>query len=301
MLDCSICYSWIDSIFNHWLTDMNTELFRELSHDFVYRIKESRKIISFHKPSIGYVGEEMLRNFIREIIPKEYKVCSGFIKQKIPDSPFTIIKAGNKDDNISVMPQCDIIIYKNDKNALEFECGDIAVVNKEFVHMVIEVKSSIGPKNFEKTLKDFELINISHKVLFIYTAPTVQTIRKYFYNRSAYEYNENLKIIEENNVIVDGESTDKGVYIYDHDNFNDLPNIIVSLTPNKEFFLSKDYVVLEDDYLGYNSIIFEDSKNKHISCLQELACYIDISFGGNNYIVERTKISDYYAIPLFQI
>lgn len=280
---------------------MNTELFRELSHNFVHRIEESRKIMSFHKPSIGYVGEEMLRNFIRGIIPKEYyKVCSGFIKQKFPDFPFTIIKAGNKDDSTLVMPQCDIIIYKNDKKALEFECGDIAVVNKEFVHMVIEVKSSIGPKNFEKTLKDFELINISHKVLFVYTAPTIQTIRKYFYNRSAYEDNKNSKIIEGNNVIVDSKPTDKGVYIYDHCDFNNLPDVIVSLTPNKEFFLKKDYVVLEDDYLGYNNITFEDSQNKRISCLQELACHIYETFG-YNYTIERTKISDYDAIPLFQM
>ena len=281
---------------------MNTELFLELSHNFVHKIEESRKIMSFHKPSIGYVGEEMLRNFIRGIIPKEYyKVCSGFIKQKFPDFSLTVIKAGNKDDNTSVMPQCDIIIYKNDKKALEFECGDIAVVNKEFVHMVIEVKSSIGPKNFEKTLKDFELINISHTVLFVYTAPTIQTIRKYFYNRSAYEDNKNSKIIEENNVIVDSKPTDKDVYIYDHCDFDNLPDVIVGLTPNKEFFLKKDYVVLEDDYLGYNNITFEDSQNKRISCLQELACYIDTSFGNNNYTVERSKISNYDAIPLFQM
>lgn len=280
---------------------MKEELYREQAIRLVDIITESRRLMPFHKPSIGYVGEEVLRNFIRQIIPEGYNVCSGFIKPNYTSIPFATIKEENKNFDTPVSPQCDIIIYKNDKNALEFECGDIKIVNQEFIHMVIEVKSSIGPKIFEKVLRDFELIGIRHKVLFIYTAPTIQTIKKYFYNRIVDEDNRNSKIIEENNVIVYGESADKGTSIYDHDSFNNLPEVIVSLTPNKEFFLSKDYVVLERDYMGYNSIDFEDSKNKRISSLQELACYIDMSFDNNNYTIDITRIIDYEAIPLFQI
>ena len=293
---------------------MLEDRYRDKAKCLVNKIEISRRLISFHKPSIGYVGEVLLRKFVESIIPKEYGVCTGFIRQKFPEFDFPICINGFNDKtpvSDPKPPQCDIIIYRKDQNALEFECGDLAIVNREFVHMVIEVKSSIGPKGFEKTLSDFELINTERKVLFIYTGPTIYTIKKYFDNIDI--ENTTLKekyldsvdindcVIIDDDVVIDKAENVAIKYKYDHNNFGYLPELIVSITPNKEFFLSKGEVILDSDYMGYNSLIFEDSKHRQISCLQELACYIDMSFGQDNYIPDRSKINNFYAIPLFRM
>ena len=258
----------------------------------------------------------MLRNFIRTIIPDGYKVCSGFIRQDYTshDFPVCLTPSDNKKFTKTLPPpQCDIIIYKEVNGAIEFKCGDLAIVNREFVHMVIEVKTSIGPRRFEKTLKDFELINIERKVLFIYTGPKVETIKKYFENNSINNENTYIKanyledvvindcVIIDDSIVINKEDNCAIKNKYDHNNFDYLPELIVSITPNKEFFLAKGEVILDSDYMGYNSLIFEDSEQKQISCLQELACYIYMSFGQPNYTPDRAKINNYYAIPLFRM
>ena len=120
------------------------ERYRQQAVFFIKELNKARILFAKHKPSIGYVGEELLRLALRDLLPKEYDVCQGFvlnneIKQK---------------DNIS--RQCDIIVFRKGKQSIAYSIGELNVINAHSVVAVIEVKSSLNRDTFLTTLEAFE-------------------------------------------------------------------------------------------------------------------------------------------------
>ena len=78
----------------------NNESYRENAENLYTEISLARKVLSIHKPSIGYWGELVLRNFLRNHLSPNVKVTSGFIFHK-----------DNVNSEEVKSHQCDIIIY----------------------------------------------------------------------------------------------------------------------------------------------------------------------------------------------
>ena len=55
------------------------ERYRQQAVFFIKELNKARMLFANHKPSIGYVGEELLRLALRDLLPKEYDVCQGFV------------------------------------------------------------------------------------------------------------------------------------------------------------------------------------------------------------------------------
>lgn len=73
--------------------------YRHQAAIFLRRITEARQLFDKHKPSIGFVGENLIRKSIHALMPKSYGICQGFV----------IFKG-------EISRQCDIIIYTKGKN-----------------------------------------------------------------------------------------------------------------------------------------------------------------------------------------
>lgn len=55
------------------------ERYRQQAVFFIKELNKARMLFANHKPSIGYVGEELLRLALMALLPKEYSVCQGFV------------------------------------------------------------------------------------------------------------------------------------------------------------------------------------------------------------------------------
>ena len=62
------------------------------------RRNEAKSLFSMHKPSIGYVGEHILRQSLKGVLPSDFSVCQGFV-----------INTNSSDENM-LSKQCDIVI-----------------------------------------------------------------------------------------------------------------------------------------------------------------------------------------------
>ena len=102
-----------------------------------------------HKPSIGYVGELLLRQVLRNLLPKEYGICQGFILNNI-------IKTEDK-----LSTQCDIIIFRKGSESIAYSIGDLKIINASYVIAVIEVKK--------------------HKFVFVFGKLSRRSLRRWFF------------------------------------------------------------------------------------------------------------------------
>ncbi len=222
------------------------EEYRQQAKILLRRIYRARELFKKHKPSIGYVGEQVLRNAIKKIIPKGYDVCQGFVINKK-------IEAKN---NLS--RQCDIIIYRKNKDAIEFSCGDLSVINASSVVAVIEVKSSIASKTFATTLDAFEILQqlgVPFKFVFIFGSITPKALERWILNKRLQES-------------LFSEILTYDTPLYDWSDVEFLPKAILSLQSHKYFVLDhiqNDY----NDWVGYASYMIKDKEKKEVSCLQE--------------------------------
>ena len=130
------------------------EKYRKQAKVFLRRLNEAKQFFDNHKPSIGYVGEYLLRQSLLFLIPQSYGVCQGFVIYKK-----------------ELSRQCDIIIYRKGENVIHRSYGELKIVNAESVISVIEVKSSISKETFCSTLKAFEqlyTLRVTNCFLFVY-------------------------------------------------------------------------------------------------------------------------------------
>lgn len=234
----------------------DNDIFRLKAVSLLRQIEEAKEFLSYHKPSLGFWGEHLLRGFLRENLPNDVKITQGFITL---DEDFDSIRQKlyylihKKEDNVeSISPQCDIIFYRN--NVVK-SFGKIDIVNAKDVVCVIEVKCSINRKGFKDVLSNFKRLSamgVQYKYIFIYNAPKYGTLTSYFYPKQD-------KMNDE--VIVD----DGANALYDHGDEAYLPSAIIGV--NRDYLLCQDLIIGEPDKYGY--VAYRLTKEKaNLSCLQ---------------------------------
>ena len=220
---------------------MQEEKYRRQATIFLRKINESRLFFEKHMPSIGYVGEHLLRKSLRSLMSKSYGICQGFVTC-----------------TGEISGQCDIIIYRKEKNAVHKSYGELKIVNAESVVSVIEVKTSISQKTFHSTLRAFERLNalrVTNCFLFVYGKFTRKKMCNWLFS---YKY---PNTSTEPYIIMDS-------YVYDWPDMEWLPNSVLTIESNKYFkigHISAD----NGDWIGYTSLNIIDENDEQICCLQE--------------------------------
>lgn len=189
------------------------EFFRLKAEELISQINIAKPFLSIHKPSIGFWGESIIREFLRQSLPSGVKVAQGFIKS-----------------GEIISPQCDIIIYDCNRYASLATFGEIEIISSESVKAVLEIKSSIQRETFQKTLTNFEKLGdmgIENKYLLLFSSVNMKTIRSYFYEKESKEET------------IQADTTDVSLK-YDHGSEYYLPSAIISLTPN--YYLSFGHI-----------------------------------------------------------
>ena len=220
---------------------MQEEKYRRQATIFLRKINESRLFFEKHKPSIGYIGEHLLRKSLRSLMPKSYGICQGFVTY-----------------TGEISGQCDIIIYRREKNAIHKSYGELKIVNAESVVSVIEVKTSISQKTFHSTLRAFErlyALRVTNCFLFVYGKFTRKKMSHWLYT-----YKESNASTEQYDI--------RDNDLYDWDDKEWLPNSVLTLDENKYFRI--DHIsAYNGDWVGYTSLNIIDENDEQICCLQE--------------------------------
>ncbi len=213
------------------------EFYRLKAKELINALYQAHAFIKEHNLSRGLIAESVLRDFLRSTLPEIAKVSQGFIER-----------------NGIISHQCDIIIYDRIHYATLYSYGEIEIIPSEAVYAVIEVKSNIDAKKFGKVLHDFELLKrlrVTQKYLFMYNGCQISTLKDYFYSPYVPKYGRE-----------DGEP------LYDHDNYDALPEAIISLSP--DYYLGKGHYQDENrDMKGYMAYTTTDNTDKSIACIQK--------------------------------
>ena len=251
---------------------MQEDKYRYKAAIFLKRITEARQLFDKHKPSIGFVGEYLLRNILHDLISQSYGICQGFVIC-----------------NGEISRQCDVIIYTKGQNSIHKSYGELKIVNAESVVAIIEVKSSISKETFHSTLKAFEqlyALRVTNCFLFVYGQLTRRKLENWL---SSYKYHFSHT---EQYFIADS-------YLYDWSDMEWLPNSILALESNKYFKLG--HISADNgDWVGYTALNIKDGKDTTISCLQEFFSDIVTFIHGNEIPIKIENLSIEDGIGLFQ-
>lgn len=245
---------------------------------FLGKRNKARKLFAKHLPSIGYVGEYLLRHSLKSIIPQGFGVCQGFVINN------------DIEDKDKLSRQCDIIIYRIEKGAVVYSVGELKIINACSVVAVIEVKSSISKETFYSTLEAFkklEKLKVRNKFVFVFGSVSKQSLSSWFfqYKRSPQNYNGKYLAID--------------YALYDWSDKEWLPNSILSLESCKYYVLDHIHDN-KNDWVGYASYKILDKENKEISCMQEFfATVIDLLDGSFEVDQDGYSIKD--GFPLFRM
>jgi len=233
----------------------HNQLYRNRLLELQNQLEQARCMIPNHKPSLGFMAEAILRSFLKSVLPQKVSVGQGFVEY-----------------GGVLSYQCDIILYDAINYAPLYSFGEIVVVPHDSVFAVIEVKTSIDSKRFGDTLYAFqrlEQMRVKNKFLFLYNGCKIKTLREYFFGKyvPALEYG------------------------YDYDNYDWLPEAIISL--NKDYYLAKGQVETADGHCmnGYMAFKTYDNSDKSIACLQEFVL--------NLMDIVSPPIEDYAIPPLY--
>ncbi len=225
-----------DSILYYMKQIEHNQLYRNKLLELRNQLEQVRCMIPNHMPSLGFMAEAIMRNFLKSVLPQKVTVGQGFVEC---------------DGKLSY--ECDIILYDSINYAPLYSYGEIIIVPHESVFAVIEVKTSIDAKRFGETLFAFERleqIRVRNKYLFLYDGCKIKTLRKYFFSKHTPIYG----------------------HCYDYDDYHSLPDAIISL--NNDYFLAKAFVEEADgrEKMGYMAFKTYDNSDKTIACLQEFVC-----------------------------
>ncbi|MBQ6729091.1 MAG: hypothetical protein IJQ83_03055 [Bacteroidales bacterium] len=256
---------------------MNIEdIYRRMAVSFIKEMGKTRTLFKGHLPSIGYVGEQLLRQALKRVLPNDFDICQGFV-----------LNETDKGDKMS--KQCDIIIYHKGNKAVVYSVGELKVINASYAVAVIEVKSSIIKESFFTTLKAFEMLielGVRNKFIFVFGSVSKQSLSNWFFQYKYPESNINEWMV------MDTE-------LYDWLDKEQLPNSILSLESCKYYVLEH----LQDeknDWVGYASYKITDSKNMEISCLQEFFASVMEMLNGKFY-VDQNDYSIKDGFPMWKM
>ncbi len=215
----------------------HNEFYRLWAKELSLSLAQMQTLIKAHNLSRGLIGESILRDFLKKILPDFTKVSQGFVEY-----------------NGQLSNQCDIIIYDRLHYSPLYSFGEIEIVPCQAVLAVIEVKTSITPKRFGDVLFAFEKLSrfgVDNKYLFIYKGCKAHKIRSYFFSKHVPSY-----------------GRENGQALYDHDNYDSLPDAIISLEP--DYYLAKGHYQDDNrDMQGYMSFFIVDNTDREIACIQK--------------------------------
>ncbi len=252
------------------------ERYRQQAVFFIKKLNEARILFANHKPSIGYVGEELLRIALRKLLPKEYSVCQGFV----------LNNKNKQEDNIS--RQCDIIVFRKEKQSIAYSIGELKVINAHSVVAVIEVKSSVTKDSFYSTLKaleQLEELRVNHNFIFVFNKISKQSLQRWLFQYRLPQGVSGPKVVD--------------MCLYDWPDKEWLPISVLSLESHNYFVLDH----LQDDnndWVGYVSYKITDKRNKEISCLQEFFAKVMDLLNGK-IEVDQNEYSIKDGFPLFRM
>lgn len=257
---------------------MQSEYYRLRVEEIHNKLLQIKQFGIRHNLTIGMLAEDLLRDLLRMLLPQKVSISQGFIT-----------------DGELYSHQCDIIIYDSYNFAPIFKTDSLVILPACSVIAVIEMKTTMGKKQFNKTIEDFSLLyrmGIKNKYLFIYNSCSVQTLRSYFFS----DVNNKKQECSQEEITI-------GLTKYDYNNYEELPEAIIGLKSKNEFLLKKDYVVTNSrDMLGYTSLILNDTTNKPVSCLEEFVMMLlsDLESITLKHI-ECGSFNKYEGIPLFDM
>jgi hypothetical protein len=245
-----------------------------VSDELLNKLSQVKQFIKKHNPTIGLLTEVILREFLKDYLPKSVSVEQGFIMSASGE----------------VSKQCDILIYDSFHFAPFYKVNDVVIVSEQAVIAVIEVKTTLNKQIFKDVVayfKNISTITQAKTYLFIYNSPGVSNLEGYFlsYKHSGQHQQ------------------------FDHDTFQYLPDEITGLTSS--YHLKKAYVVIERDAMGYDSWFFENKEGTEISALQNF--FLSVSEAVKDFMersaeerksrlpeaVSSNRLRSYFAIELF--
>lgn len=244
-----------------------SKIYRQKAETFERKLRDSRVLFKRHMPSVGLVGEILLRELIQDTFP-ELGVAQGFVINK---------------DNGGISGQCDIIIYDKKVNP-RFYCGDLGVFMSDSVYAIIEVKTSIDKARFHSVLKSFKHLNKdicvnAPYILFVYDSISQRNIQNWLFSFEE----------QKNDLSKTFYASDK--LKFDHGDEFWLPSAIISLEKSMHFFQNILVSEYGPDMFGYSHLELKCGKNI-VNSIQEFLNFLD----NLNNRLRRKKIIDYYNI-----
>lgn len=250
------------------------ERYRQQAVFFIKELNKARMLFANHKPSIGYVGEELLRLALMALLPKEYSVCQGFVLNN------EIKQEGN------ISKQCVIIVFRKEKQSIAYSIGELYVINAHSVVAVIEVKSSISKATFYSTLEAFrklEELRVKHKFIFVFNKITKQALPRWLF-----QYRLPKGVSEP--IAID-------TCLYDWSDKDWLPISVLSLESHK-YYVFSHLQNDNNDWVGYASYKITDKKNQEISCLQEFLANV-VNLISGIFEIDPNEYSIKDGFPLY--
>jgi hypothetical protein len=114
-----------------------------------YRQIEQMLGLSHHSYTEGYHCETLLRHFLRQVLPHQYSVDTGFIRFN---------PARHEKSFVVASPQLDIIVHDSTLYSPIYRLDDLVVVIPEAVRAVIEVKKTADDKALDEGLSNIAMV-----------------------------------------------------------------------------------------------------------------------------------------------
>jgi hypothetical protein len=131
-----------------------TKYYSSIGEEFKSKIDRISYLIGReHYPSSGKYRERILIQVISKFLPKRYSIGTGFvlfpsIKPQLNDQSLKIL-------NHQISKELDIIIYDSNDYSTIYQDNDFIIVKPESVRVIIEVKSTLNPKNSKTSAQGF--------------------------------------------------------------------------------------------------------------------------------------------------
>jgi len=153
-----------------------------LGESFSARIDMLERVIqSSHYPSLGRYKERLLARVIRDSVPRNIEVGTGFIL--FPHENLSPAGGSQHYDPLnqsafSISRQCDILIYDVSDVPPVFRDEDFVIIRPEAVRAVIEVKGSLTYKELYSILESFYDFGIKWKTTQLFYKKSRQALTK---------------------------------------------------------------------------------------------------------------------------
>lgn len=141
--------------------------FALVAQEFLAKSRQLYQFVPSHGPSIGSANEILIRDFLKQNLPKWFSVGHGFIA----------LQDG------SLSREIDVLVHRASMYAPLFSIDDFVVVTPDSAIYAIEVKTRINRRVFHDALQSLaKAKEIEPRIstsLFVYNAPSLRTICTY--------------------------------------------------------------------------------------------------------------------------